>query len=332
MPKLSVIVPVYNSEKHLEKCLDSIINQEEKDMEVILIDDKSKDKSLDIMEQYERMNNKKIKIVENSQNKGAGYSRNRGIELATGDYIGFIDSDDYIEKDMYSKMIFQAEKNSSDVIITGLDLKYRGVNLSFLGRNIELPIGTFNTKDNKHILVNTRPSCCNKLFKRDLIGENRFPENLKWEDYPFVIYMLALSDKISILGDKDYHYCINPFGTTCGDMKGTISSKMFDIFLASELLENKLKESDLISIFHDELKIIQIVNALARARDLLFKNIPYSKKEELICLIIDTITELYGEWQKNTWYIEQKEKSLFYKARMECVEKIYYSAKQKTKK
>jgi glycosyltransferase involved in cell wall biosynthesis len=331
MSKISVIVPVYNSEKYLNKCIESIINQDEKDLEIILVDDKSKDKSLDIMESYKDKYPEQIKIVENNTNRGAGYSRNQGIDNATGEYIGFVDSDDYIEKDMYSKLFELLIQNDSDVAITAMDLRYLGFKLSFLGRKIELPEGTFDPRINKEIIMNERPSCCNKLFRREVIDENRFPIGMKWEDYPFTILMLALSKKISIIKDIDYHYRINYSGTTCHDMRDSEYFRTFDIFKVSTLLEERLRENGLYSVFEEEIKTIQMANSLARVRDLAFKNIPYNDKERLVLTLFEMINSSYGDWKNNPWYVKQKEKSLFYRVRMECVERIYYHAKEKVK-
>ena len=331
MSKISIIVPVYNSEKYLSKCIESILGQTERDLEIILVDDDSKDKSLDVIESYRDKFPDKIKIVKNDFNHGAGYSRNRGLELASGDYIGFVDSDDYIEKNMYSKLYELLVSNGSDISITGMDLRYLGLNLSFLGRKIELPEGTFNPKINKEILINTRPSCCDKLFKRELIGDNTFPEGTKWEDYPFTVFMLALSNKISIMNDRDYHYRINYSGTTCNDMRGRNYFKQFDIFNVSKLLEDNLTKSNLIDVFGIELKTIQMANALARVRDLSFKPIPPLEKEKIVLELFRMINEKYGDWETNEWYIRQKEKSLFYRVRMERVERIYYRTHEKQK-
>ena len=164
-----------------------------------------------------------------------------------------------------------------------------------------------------------------------MIGNNRFPVDVKWEDYPFTIFMLALSKKISIIKDKDYHYRINYSGTTCHDMRGNDHSKAIDIFMVSNLLEERIKEAGLYSVYEEEIKTIQMVNSLARVRDLAFKNIPYSEKEKLVLNLFELINSSYGDWQNNPWYIRQKDKSLFYRVRMECVERIYYRAKEKEK-
>ena len=137
MPKLSIIVPVDNSSKYLYKCINSLLSQILDDIEIILIDDCSVDNSLNIISNYQKLYPEKIKVLRNPENKGAGYSRNRGLLMATGEYIGFIDSDDYIEPDMYEKMYVTAI-NNDDIVVTNMDLKYMGLDLSFLSRQLLL--------------------------------------------------------------------------------------------------------------------------------------------------------------------------------------------------
>lgn len=180
MPKLSIIVPVYNSSKYLYKCINSLLNQTLSDMEIILIDDCSTDNSLYIIDNYKKLYPNKIKVLVNNENKGTGYSRNKGLFIATGEYIGFIDSDDYIEHDMYEKMYVAAVNKDNDIVVTNMDLKYSGLDLSFLSRKCLTEQNRFNIKDYKEYLVNAKPSCCNKIYRNELLKNEKFPEGLKW--------------------------------------------------------------------------------------------------------------------------------------------------------
>jgi glycosyltransferase involved in cell wall biosynthesis len=117
MPEVSVIIPIYNSEKYLHECLDSVINQTYKDIEIILVDDGSTDKSGSICDEYSRKD-KRIKVF-HTLNNGPSHARNIGIDNATGEYIVFQDSDDYIELNMIEDMIYEAYKNDSDLVISG---------------------------------------------------------------------------------------------------------------------------------------------------------------------------------------------------------------------
>ena len=116
MSKVSIVVPIYNVEKYLEQCIDSIINQTLKDIEIILVDDGSPDNCPQICDDYAKKDSR-IKVV-HKKNGGLSSARNAGIEVATGDYIGFVDSDDYIELDMYEKMYSIAIENNVDFVMS----------------------------------------------------------------------------------------------------------------------------------------------------------------------------------------------------------------------
>ena len=115
MPKVSIIVPVYNMQNYLKKCFDSLINQTLADVEIIVVNDESTDNSPEIIEAYALMD-KRIKVI-NRKNGGLSMARNSGMSVATGEYIGFVDSDDWVELEMYEKMYDLASKHSADIVI-----------------------------------------------------------------------------------------------------------------------------------------------------------------------------------------------------------------------
>src|SRR5690625_188058 len=114
MKKISIIVPVYNAEKYIERCLKSILNQRYTNLEIIIVDDGSTDNSSKICIDYEKQYKNIIYVKK--ENEGPGPARNLGIRLASGDYIGFVDSDDFIHKDMYYNMIKELEKHDADIV------------------------------------------------------------------------------------------------------------------------------------------------------------------------------------------------------------------------
>lgn len=116
--KVSIVVPIYNVEKHLNKCVDSILEQTYQNIEIILVDDGSPDNSGKICDEYVKQDTR-IKVI-HKKNAGLGYARNSGIEIATGDYIYFVDSDDYIEKTLIEECIKEIEKNKSEIVIFGM--------------------------------------------------------------------------------------------------------------------------------------------------------------------------------------------------------------------
>ena len=115
MPKVSVIIPIYNTEKYLRKCLDSVCNQTLSDIEIICVNDCSTDNSLEILEEYASKDNR-IKLIDFKENKGAAVARNAGIDEAKGEYIGFVDSDDFIDLDFYEKLYNKAVKSGADCV------------------------------------------------------------------------------------------------------------------------------------------------------------------------------------------------------------------------
>ena len=116
LPKVSIIVPIYNVENYLPICLDSLVNQDYDNIEIILVDDKSTDKSFSICKDYAKKY-KKIILLQNEKNEGASSARNKGLRVASGEYIGFVDSDDYIQSNYYSELVKDLKKNSADIAV-----------------------------------------------------------------------------------------------------------------------------------------------------------------------------------------------------------------------
>ncbi len=164
MAKVNVIVPNYNNEKYLERCLTSLQNQTEKDIEFILVDDASTNKSLDIMEIYHNKDSR-FKIISSSKNEGVSIARNKGIEIATGKYIGFVDSDDYICQDYYA-ILMEKIKDTSLLVSSGR--LYPSLFPYASSKKV------VDFKDKKSSLTTGDVSVCNHLFQRGLIGMTVF--------------------------------------------------------------------------------------------------------------------------------------------------------------
>src|SRR5699024_12612522 len=114
-PIISIIVPVYNAKNYIEKCLNSILNQDIKDFEIIVVNDASDDDTINILKSYAK--NKQIVLINNEENLGTGESRNKGILFARGKYIGFVDNDDWVEKNYFSSMVKKMEEENSDICV-----------------------------------------------------------------------------------------------------------------------------------------------------------------------------------------------------------------------
>lgn len=202
MDKISVIVPVYNAEKFIDKCIESVINQTYKEIELILVNDGSKDNSLKILQKYEKQYPKMIKVF-NQTNKGVGAARNLGIKHVSGKYIFFLDSDDWIELDYLVKLYEDISKN--DIVISGF--KSYDINGSLLFAE--------NIKDNPW----TKFKYCSiggKLFLSSLILKNNilFREFKICEDAYFLFECYSKTSKISISTSSGYCRLKNPTSVT----------------------------------------------------------------------------------------------------------------------
>ena len=183
-PLVSIIVPIYNVEKYLNKCIDSIINQTLKDIEIILVNDGSSDNCGNIIDEYAKQDERIIAI--HKENGGQSSARNMGLDIAKGKYVGFIDSDDWIELDMYESMYQRIEATSSDVCVCGRNQysnEYRFEN----SLNLDNEVFDFNHYKKQDYIVNRlfykhTVSTCNKIYKLDLVHKN----NIKFKDVSYV--------------------------------------------------------------------------------------------------------------------------------------------------
>ena len=207
---ISVIIPIYNVEKYIKQCLDSVINQTYKNLEIICVDDCGMDNSMQIVEGYAK-NDNRIKIIKLPENSGQGKARNVGIDHATGDYILFIDNDDFIDNDYIEKLVNAAKRTNVDVVCNPAILKYFGDDNSknkFIKSKREYDLN--EVLDWNDELLKTLPiSACCKLYKTSLLKDNKiyFAENrLKFEDFYFWYILKTKIRNIYIIFDSVYYY------------------------------------------------------------------------------------------------------------------------------
>lgn len=206
--KISIIVPVYNGQAFISRCLDSISRQGIKDMEIIIVNDGSTDNSREIIETFINHNQEiNIKLI-NKKNAGLPQARKTGVEHSSGDFIGFVDIDDWIEPNMYSSMLSQAEKADSDIVCCAFQMDY--TNKSTVMQH-DTGMKTTLTGEEAIEYLHRRkavyPYAWNKIYRRDLFHNVRFPEgNFVGEDYTIVIPMLKKARRISVISDIGNHY------------------------------------------------------------------------------------------------------------------------------
>lgn len=214
--KISVIVPVYNVEKYLSRCIDSLIRQSYSNIEILLVDDGSKDDSLSICKEYEAKDSR-IHVF-HKENEGLGLTRNYGVEQATGEYITFVDSDDYLTLDAIDSMVKKAVETDADVVIAShyYKNKKQEIELSerlYCGTEIKEILMVHMMGNNGNQLDALSYTAWGKLYKKEIFTKNRllFPSERKliWEDLAFSVEAYPLCEKVYILHKPVYYYCFN---------------------------------------------------------------------------------------------------------------------------
>jgi len=305
--KISVIVPVYNVEKYLEKCLDSLVNQAYKNLEIILVNDGSKDNSLKICKKYEKKDDR-IKVI-SKENEGQAIARNKALDIATGDYIGFVDSDDWIDLDTYDYLYSLILKYKADCSF----IKIRKGNYDYQEENYEEII-----YKNDEILVEYLKygmktgeySLCSYLFDKKLIKGLRFPSGRVNEDIPFIYEALDKAKKLVKSDKYSYNYRMSENSTTrnyfkkrdldlllaCDDLDRMAKNKSNQI---KKLIKQKRDRSDFSLLakiayyglekeneFEEEIEQMK-KNIRNNYFELLFSNMSVIRKIQLTCFVIN---------------------------------------------
>lgn len=246
--KVSVIVPVYNSERYLEKCLDSLINQTLKEIEIICVDDGSTDSSPEILERYSKKDNR-IKII-TQKNKDVGAAREAGLKIANGEYVAFSDNDDWLALDAFEKLYNNAKSNDSDVVIFKVVFYYsdndsyiypKSLNLeNYFNEGTDYNNFTFKAENIKKQVMNTLFAPWFKFYKLEFLKKHNFyfKENITYPDVPFHVQTLLKAEKLSFCPEYLYFYRRNHQESMLLISKDT--PRIFDIFEVIDEVEDFL--------------------------------------------------------------------------------------------
>ena len=213
--KISIIVPVYNAEQYISKCIDSILSQTERCLELILVNDGSKDNSGTICDEYAKRDHR-VKVI-HQKNAGVSAARNTGIGIATGEYIGFVDSDDWIESDMFERLLQEAESTDSDVVMCDATTVYddgrtQADTITQLSGNRILKKNDFTPS----LLLEMAGSACRCIYKNDRYSDKlrkyplAFPLGVKFsEDRIFNLYAFGQANQVAYIKDSFYDRYMN---------------------------------------------------------------------------------------------------------------------------
>lgn len=303
--KLSIIVPVYGVEKYIDKCLNSLVKQSLKEIEIIVVNDGTKDNSQKIIDKYVKKYPDKIKSYI-KENGGQGSARNYGLKKAAGEYIGYVDSDDFVEKDMYKKLYNKAKENNYDIVVCG---NYN-VSEDYQNKNIDAFINNYNT-DLENIFFG-KMAVWNKIYKRDILIKNKleFKEKVWYEDLAFTLKAIMNSNTFAFIDEPLYDYLIRE-GSTMNNSNVQRNLEILDAFndILSYIQHNKKEEyfSKIEFLAIDHIYISAIVRVLkAEADD--------KVKRETINKLLDYMNKKFPNY-KNNKYINtlSKNRKIIYK-------------------
>ena len=288
MAKISVIIPIYNSEKYLNKCFDSILNQTFSDFEIVAVNDGSTDGSQRIVDSYIEKFPDKIRCFY-QENAGQSAARNKGLDIATGEYVAFVDSDDYIALNAFEKAYSCAEENNADIVCFGM----------FLDKNGDITkynYCKFNdlSEELKYILHEASP--CNKLVRRCLFADNalKFTEGIIYEDFELIPQLLLFTKKIKYIEDELYYYVIHNNSTM---RQSNYNPKLKSIFSVMETLNKKFLDTE----YQSELEYLFITHLL---HDATFRFLQFEEGREDVTKISQIIKDYFPLWRRNQYFNE----------------------------
>ncbi len=302
MAKVSVIIPAYNEEKYIKRCLDSAINQDLDDIEVIAINDGSTDNTLSIMREYE---NKNVKVFDQN-NHGAGYARNMGLLGAQGEYIQFLDADDYLQPGALKKLYTLGKKHDADIVKMGAQTRVGPIKLgdyTYIGK---LEDGIVDKTKNPNYMVECLSTIWDKFTKHDLLEGVKFPLYPSWKDLGVTPYLLAKADTIYHTNDKLYNYQMM-FNTT---VRNTfkMNKRLTDVFRILDHVKELLIKDGLYELYESAFEELETLHIIFRISDVLtWINVDNQKRQILLSNLLNILNIRCPHWRESNIIHERKD-------------------------
>lgn len=237
MSKVSLIIPVYNVETYLERCIESVLNQTYKDLEIILVNDGSTDTSGAMCDNFSQQD-KRIKVI-HQLNAGLSEARNTGLKHITGEFVMFVDSDDWLEKDAVSFLLEQLQRNNADMVVGGVSRTSEVKQYS--QSNIEVVLMNQEEYAKKYFKIGSQSIeyyVWNKLYRKEIVEDILYPSGFFAEDVPTTFQYILKSEKIVVTNKIIYNYFINPNSLT-----SRFTERYFDVLKGWDLVYNYAAQS-----------------------------------------------------------------------------------------
>lgn len=303
--KLSIIVPVHNmvSGGKLEYCLNSLLNQTIQEYEIIAVDDASTDDSLQLLKKYEKENSHKLKVYALSENHRQGGAKNLGLDMCSGEYIGFVDSDDWIMPDMYERLIAKAEETNSDMVACNLTNVYEHTmqvkeNIPSMDADMN---GELTPDKLKRLVFHSGALVC-RVYRRHMFMEPklRFPEHMFYEDNAIGTELLFRAKKIAYINEPMYFYLQNPNSTV-----HTISEeKCRDRMEAMRIMIKMAEDGNYLKEYYAELEY-KFINLFYQNTLFSYMQSKQRKKLSFIREMGNEMKQYFPGFQENVYYKEK---------------------------
>lgn len=260
---VSIIVPIYNVEKYLERCIESLIHQTFTDIEILLIDDGSQDKSGEICQEYAKQDNR-VKYFW-QENAGQSMARNNGVTLMTGKYVVFVDSDDYLPLDAVAVLYHKIEQENAGMVIGNFERFYDGTKQNLLQRHYRFQRNymeedeTVTFFEKPSMLVDLYPAPWGKIFRKDIIvaAEMKFPLNIWYEDFYFFSVYLPAMGKIAYVNHTVYKYAVRE-----GSVMTSKGERLFELLTIFDWILEFYEAQGLAEKYRNELEFLLIQHVL----------------------------------------------------------------------
>ncbi len=302
---VSVVVPVYNTEKYLRRCMDALLSQtiDKKDLEIIAVNDGSTDSSPRILREYEKMYPGVVKVFDKN-NGGQATARNLGIQKASGDYIGFADSDDYVDKSLFKKLYDKALETGADLTECSYHSMLEQNTFDENGLPTYKEIGGRGTisahEDMRELFLNPQVSPWNKLYKKEILIDNHitFPEGIIYEDTAFYIKTLPFIKKHAYIDEKLVYYCVRKNST----MTGNMGRRVGDIFTVFDDIIEFFLRNGLFKEYRDELEYFCVKTALCSNLSRIGRVESSFMRKELYNKTFSFIIKHFPYYKKNKYF------------------------------
>jgi len=291
MPTLSFVVPVYNVENQLMRCLDSLLAQSFSDFEIVAVNDGSTDRSPEILEEYASRFPDCLRIF-HKVNGGLSDARNYGLERARGEYVSFVDSDDFVRQDFAEKVVQKMQSEQADLLIFDFYYYYDS------GKTVPVSAAKHFSSDPVREAILAPPMAYLRVYRRNLLGKDPFLKGIYYEDLQMAAPTVLKAERVCFLSEPFYFYYQRE-GSIMN--QSVFSEKFMDIFRVTESVYQQVSDLGKLEEYHDEIEYL-FLEHLYRSAALRFCSFP--KRKELFQALRRTVEAHFPHWRNNP-YLKQ---------------------------